>query len=83
MFFVHVGGPLHLGDIETLGEARLPCVVCPWHNWKFSLETGLLKQPQQESVVKVTLYPVRVQENGAILVGFKSMDKNSFHASNF
>ncbi|XP_009992085.1 PREDICTED: Rieske domain-containing protein [Chaetura pelagica] len=34
----HEGGPLCLGEIEDInGQA---CVVCPWHNYVITLETG-------------------------------------------
>jgi nitrite reductase/ring-hydroxylating ferredoxin subunit/uncharacterized membrane protein len=35
----HLSGPLHEGTLE-LDEAGGPCVVCPWHQSTFSLETG-------------------------------------------
>uniref|UniRef100_A0A7S1MIN1 Rieske domain-containing protein n=1 Tax=Neobodo designis TaxID=312471 RepID=A0A7S1MIN1_NEODS len=34
----HHGGPLLNGDIETLGGH--PCVRCPWHSYKITLDTG-------------------------------------------
>ena len=34
----HAGGPLGLGDIEETG-GRL-CVVCPWHHYQITLDTG-------------------------------------------
>uniref|UniRef100_A0A8C4U094 Rieske domain-containing protein n=1 Tax=Falco tinnunculus TaxID=100819 RepID=A0A8C4U094_FALTI len=34
----HEGGPLCLGEIEDInGQA---CIVCPWHKYKITLETG-------------------------------------------
>ncbi|KAM6105418.1 LOW QUALITY PROTEIN: Rieske domain-containing protein [Pterocles gutturalis] len=34
----HEGGPLRLGQIEDIdGQA---CIVCPWHKFKITLETG-------------------------------------------
>ncbi|NXW45379.1 RFESD protein, partial [Nyctiprogne leucopyga] len=34
----HEGGPLRLGEIEDIdGQA---CIVCPWHKFKITLETG-------------------------------------------
>ncbi|XP_065070570.1 uncharacterized protein LOC135695411 isoform X2 [Rhopilema esculentum] len=36
----HLGGPLHIGDIETISEANILCIVCPWHRWKIELNTG-------------------------------------------
>jgi len=34
----HAGGPLAAGDIEDVGGN--PCVSCPWHLYKVTLETG-------------------------------------------
>lgn len=34
----HHGGPLLNGDIEDLGGH--PCVKCPWHSYKITLDTG-------------------------------------------
>jgi ferredoxin-NADP reductase/nitrite reductase/ring-hydroxylating ferredoxin subunit len=34
----HHGGPLLNGDIEELGGH--PCVKCPWHSYKITLDTG-------------------------------------------
>ncbi|RDD39164.1 Rieske domain-containing protein [Trichoplax sp. H2] len=39
----HLGGPLHLGDIENLiseDQRLVPCIVCPWHRWTFRLDNG-------------------------------------------
>lgn len=35
---VNVGGPLHMGDIEDV--AGMTCVRCPWHHYKFELQSG-------------------------------------------
>ena len=72
------GGPLHLGDIEELGEAKIPCIVCPWHSWKYSLSTGEIKSPINQNV-KVTLYPVVVKDDGSLHVGFESMSPDYFN----
>lgn len=74
----HTGGPLHLGDIEELGEARLPCIVCPWHSWKFSLQTGHLKVPHKSNV-KLRTYPVRVNEKGEVYLGVKALSPDYFN----
>jgi nitrite reductase/ring-hydroxylating ferredoxin subunit len=47
----HAGGSLAEGDLE--GD----CVVCPWHQWTFKLETGALRDA--EGVI-VTTYKTRV-----------------------
>lgn len=39
----HSGGPLHLGDIEDIGGVL--SVVCPWHEFKFSLDSGKGQSP--------------------------------------
>lgn len=31
---VHTGGPLGEGEVED------GCAVCPWHGWRYVLETG-------------------------------------------
>jgi nitrite reductase (NADH) small subunit len=53
----HRQGPLNEGWIEN-GE-----VVCPWHGWSFSPETG--KCTNATGCVKV--YPVKI-ESGSLLV---------------
>ncbi|KAK8748950.1 hypothetical protein OTU49_015611 [Cherax quadricarinatus] len=39
----HSGGPLHIGDIESLPDQSL-CVRCPYHGWKFNLVTDVTIQ---------------------------------------
>ena len=60
----HRGGPLHLGDIEDLGDEggfkRKICVVCPWHKWTFDLHNGSNVVPNVESMT-VKVYPVRLE----------------------
>ncbi|XP_022083149.1 Rieske domain-containing protein-like [Acanthaster planci] len=34
----HAGGPLDVGNIEDING--ISCIVCPWHKYKISLETG-------------------------------------------
>ena len=34
----HAGGPLAVGDIEDVGGK--PCLSCPWHLYKVTLDTG-------------------------------------------
>lgn len=70
------GGPLHLGDIEELPGNTL-CVRCPWHSWKFDLDTGLLKQPKRPGVSSV-VYPVIVKEDGKLMIGFDQFDPKYF-----
>lgn len=75
------GGPIHLGDIEELGQAALPCIVCPWHSWKFSLQTGYVKDPAHGKGITVGIYPVRVTEKGELLVGFRSFSNDYFNGA--
>lgn len=75
----HMGGPLHLGDIEELGQARLPCIMCPWHSWKYCLQTGRLKFPHNKNVT-VGTYPVQVTAKGELYLGFKSLSTDYFNA---
>lgn len=77
----HMGGPLHLGDIEELGQAALPCIVCPWHNWKFSLENGFVKDPAHEKGKTVGIYPVQVTDGGELRVGFRSFHPDFFNGA--
>ncbi|XP_048729536.1 Rieske domain-containing protein-like isoform X2 [Ostrea edulis] len=72
----HLGGPLHLGDIEELPGHTL-CVRCPWHSWRFDLDTGQLKQPKLPGVCSI-VYPVIVKEDGKLLVGFDQFDPKYF-----
>ena len=37
-FCYHHGGPLSHGDIEDVHEHS--CIVCPWHHYKISLNSG-------------------------------------------
>ncbi|KAK3102939.1 hypothetical protein FSP39_015110 [Pinctada imbricata] len=72
----HLGGPLHLGDIEEMPDRSL-CVKCPWHSWKFDLYTGRLKSPKGREVTAVT-YPVIVKDDGSLHIGFDQFDPKYF-----
>ena len=78
LFSLFSGGPLHLGDIEKLGEAALLCIVCPWHSWKYCLETGRLKVPQKKNITLGT-YPVKISDKGEFYLGFKSLSPDYFN----
>ena len=79
LYFVYLtGGPLHLGDIENLGEAKLLCVVCPWHRWKIDLTTGKVKMPSRQPPLRNQIYPTRVEDDGTIFVGFDEIDDRYF-----
>lgn len=51
---VHQGGPLGEGMLE--GET----VICPWHNWRYNIKTGV--SPVNPSV-KVKTYSVKVEND--------------------
>ncbi|XP_066913233.1 uncharacterized protein [Clytia hemisphaerica] len=74
----HLGGPLHMGDIENIGEASLLCVVCPWHRWKIDLTTGKVKMPSRRQPVRNQIYPTRIDEDGSIHIGFEEIDNQFF-----
>lgn len=50
---LHVGGPLGQGVVEK-GK-----VVCPWHGWQYSVETGALAHSPG---LCVAVYPLRVEQ---------------------
>ncbi|XP_026992848.2 uncharacterized protein si:ch73-314g15.3 [Tachysurus fulvidraco] len=50
----HEGGPLDQGDIEDLGNGKM-ALICPWHYFDFSLETGLSSTGLQNQVYDVRL----------------------------
>ena len=78
LFFLFAGGPLHLGDIETVGEANILCIVCPWHRWKIELKTGKLKVPLRPK--QITIYPVKISDMGDIYIGFDEFSPSYFEA---
>ena len=50
----HMGGPLGEGELED------HTVACPWHGWKYNIETGAnLVMPN----IKVNTYNVIVEDN--------------------
>jgi len=49
----HAGGPLSAGTVDH------GCAVCPWHDWRFELATGLL---QEASHISVSAYKTRLLE---------------------
>ncbi|KAL4224486.1 hypothetical protein ACF0H5_015187 [Mactra antiquata] len=72
----HLGGPLHLGEIEELADSL--CVKCPWHGWKIDLKDGKVKFPHGHDVTTV-VFPVKVTENGQIYIGFDRLAEKYFH----
>ena len=74
------GGPLHLGDIENVGEANIMCVVCPWHKWRIDITTGKIKIPPGREKQN-EIYPTQVLQDGTIKVGFEEFDHDYFGAN--
>eukprot|EP00794_Sanderia_malayensis_P018086 gene18086-19893_t len=72
----HAGGPLHLGDIESIGLGGILCIVCPWHKWKIELTTGKLKVPDRQRDTLV--YPVKISDDGCLSIGFKEFAPDYF-----
>ncbi|XP_007246969.3 uncharacterized protein HI_0077 [Astyanax mexicanus] len=58
----HEGGPLDQGDIEDLGDGKL-ALVCPWHYFDFSLETGASSSGLQNQVYDVRVVDGKVYIN--------------------
>lgn len=75
-----VGGPLHLRDIEEIGQAALPRVVYFWHGWKYCPQTGRLKETHKRNITLGT-YTVRVNYKGELFVGFESLSPDYFNCS--
>ncbi|TMW63335.1 hypothetical protein Poli38472_002276 [Pythium oligandrum] len=78
----HMGGALHLGDIEDIdGEL---CISCPKHHWPFSLSDG---HCLVGSKYKAETYPVKIRRhaNGTktLIIGFKSFSSNLFSDDDF
>lgn len=51
----HAGASLSGGDIQD------DCIVCPWHQWTFSLEDGTLVGGGR---AKIRIYPGRIVGQG-------------------
>ncbi|XP_026873479.2 uncharacterized protein HI_0077 [Electrophorus electricus] len=58
----HEGGPLDQGDIEDLGNGRL-ALICPWHCFEFSLETGSSSTGLQNHVYNVRVTDGKIYIN--------------------
>lgn len=41
----HMGGPLGEGEVEN-NE-----LVCPWHQWRFNIETGACSESKEEPIL--------------------------------
>ncbi|MBX2969014.1 MAG: Rieske 2Fe-2S domain-containing protein [Cyclobacteriaceae bacterium] len=55
----HNGESLSKGMVNYLGE-----VICPWHNYRFSLQNG--RECSSRSADLIT-YPVKVESNGLFI----------------
>lgn len=79
----HLGGPLHLGEIEEINETSV-CIRCPWHKWTFNLNTGrcVLDDHEHHQDVRLTRYPTRIVD-GMIRIGFQSLDRQVFREEEF
>ncbi|KAH3888089.1 hypothetical protein DPMN_012114 [Dreissena polymorpha] len=73
----HAGGPLHLGEIEDLGEGLL-CVRCPWHGWKVDLLSGKVLEPTTHQTESTVTYPVKVDSDGKLFIGFEGLNPKYF-----
>ncbi|XP_055351691.1 uncharacterized protein LOC129597994 [Paramacrobiotus metropolitanus] len=62
----HMQGPLGMGDIEEI-DGRV-CVICPWHHWRFELDTGRPLQPPRKNGARV--FPVK-NVDCELFVGFE------------
>lgn len=58
----HMGGPLSCGKVED------GCISCPWHDWKFDVETGISPNGH-----RIDRYDVKV-EDGEVKVGWIIQD---------
>ena len=81
MEHVFAGGPLHVGDIESLPDGGL-CVRCPWHSWRFRLDTGHIVHPRGQHR-HAQVYPVVIKDDGSIWVGFEQFDPSVFCDTEF
>jgi nitrite reductase/ring-hydroxylating ferredoxin subunit len=71
----HQSTSLVLSDIEDMD------LVCPAHNWRFSLANNGACKLQPPTSLKT--YPVQIDEQGMIFVGFDNMSATLFCAPDF
>lgn len=75
----HMGGPLHLGDIEEI-DGQI-CVSCPVHRWSFDLDSGKCLVSDQ---VKMKCFEIKVTEREReIYVGFDGIQDEVFRSQDF
>ena len=63
----HQNGPLALGEIEEINETLY--IVCPWHHWRFELDSGKSSNPFRIDRPSANIFPAKVVK-GTLLVGF-------------
>eukprot|EP00117_Sycon_ciliatum_P003231 scpid94444/ scgid5789/ len=78
---VLAGGPLVVGDIEDLAVGD-PCIVCPFHKYRFRIRTGKNSFPGQPEFDMET-YPVRVKGGGRLFIGFAQLSQKCFEEQDF
>jgi len=71
----HQGTSLVMADIEDSS------IVCSAHQWKFKLSTGVCALHPQNK--KLETYPVQVEDDGMIFVGFQKLSGELFVAPDF
>jgi len=52
----HNGESLSKGNVNYLGE-----IVCPWHNYRFALNTG---KASDSNSTDLATYPIKIDESG-------------------
>ncbi|XP_072047736.1 LOW QUALITY PROTEIN: Rieske domain-containing protein-like [Amphiura filiformis] len=72
----HMGGPLHMGDIEVLPDLSL-CVRCPWHSWCIELSTGRVREPRGKRII-TQVYSTKVDDDGNISIAFDHFSERFF-----
>ena len=76
----HQKANLALGDVEDLGGEL--CIVCPTHNWQFSLRSGRCRNTRHEETL--SRYKCYVdEETGRVFVLFDSIDSSIFADTDF
>ncbi|GAV06576.1 hypothetical protein RvY_16542 [Ramazzottius varieornatus] len=63
----HQQGPLAEGDIEEINNTLY--IVCPWHHWRFELDSGKSSNSFRIDRPSANIFPARVV-GGTLLVGF-------------
>ena len=72
---------MHIGDIEVLTDKTI-CVHCPWHQWCFDVNTGLVLWPPKR-FENIHTFPVITKLDGSLWIGFNEFDSHCFTDENF